>query len=42
MVEWAKWVKGVKTYKLPVINYVSYGVVIYSMVTIVDHTILHI
>ena len=32
--EWAKWVKGVKRYKLPLIRYISRGDVMYSMVTI--------
>ena len=32
--KWVKtWVKGVKRYKLPVIKYLSPGVVMYSMVT---------
>ena len=38
---WAKWVKGVKRYKLSVIKYIVMGVT-YSMVTIVDNTVLHI
>ena len=38
---WAKWVKGVKRYKLPVIKQVSPGDVMYSMATIVHKTVLH-
>ena len=32
---WTKWVKGMKTYKLPVIKYISPGDIMYSMVTLV-------
>ena len=40
--EWAKWVKVVTKHKLPVVKYKSRGDVIYSMVTIVNKTILYI
>ena len=37
---WVEWVKGVKRYTLPVIKYS--GDVIYSMITIVNDTVLYI
>ena len=40
--EWAKWVKEVTKHKLPVVKYKSRGDVIYSMVTIVNKTVLYI
>lgn len=40
-VEWAKWVKKVKTYKPSVIKEVSHGDVAYSMVTMVNNTVFH-
>ena len=42
VMEWAKWVKGVKTYELPVIKYIRHGGVTYSMATIFTNTVLHI
>ena len=38
----AKWVKGVERYKLQIIKKVSPGDVMYSMVTIVNNTVLYI
>ena len=38
----AKWAKGVKTYELPVIQYIRHGHVTYSMATIFTNTVLHI
>ena len=38
----AKWVKGVKRYKLPVIEYISPGDVMCSVVTLVNNTVSHI
>lgn len=40
--ERAKWVKRVRRYKFPDIKYVSHGDVLYSMVTLVNNTVLHI
>ena len=37
-----KWVSVVKEYKLPVIRLISSGDVMYSIVTIVDSTVLYI
>ena len=42
MGNWTKYVKGIKKYKLPVIKYLSHGGVTYSMVPIVDNTVLYI
>ena len=42
VMEWAKWAKGVKTYELPVIQYIRHGHVTYSMATIFTNTVLHI
>ena len=40
--EWAKWVKEVTKHKLLVTKCKSHGDVIYSMVTIVNNTVLYI
>lgn len=40
--EWAKWVKGVKRYKLLVLIEVSHRDVRYSMVTTANNTMLYI
>lgn len=37
---WAKWVKRVKRHKLSVMKYVNHRDVIYSLVTIVNNTVL--
>ena len=37
-----KWVKEVKRYKLPVIKLISHGYIMYSVVTIVNNTLLNI
>ena len=42
VMEWAKWVKGVKKCELPVIKYIRHGDVTYRMMTIFTNTVLHI
>ena len=37
---WVKWVRGVETFKLLVIKQISHGDVRYSILTIVNNTIL--
>lgn len=40
--EWVKWVKKIKTYKLPVVKLISRGGVMYSMVTVLSNTVLYV
>lgn len=37
---WAKWVKGIKRYKLPIKKYINHGDVMCSMVVIVNNIVL--
>lgn len=37
---WANWVMGVKGYKFLVVKWIGYGVVMYSIVNIVNNTVL--
>ena len=39
---WVKWMKVVIRYKLPVIKQISPGDVIYSMVTIINYTVIYL
>lgn len=39
---WAKWVKAVKRYKLPIIKQISSGDVMYSTVTVVINIVIKV
>ena len=40
--EGAKWVKVIERYKFPIKKYTSHGDLIYSVVTRVNNTVLHV
>ena len=39
---WAKWVKGIKRYKLPVIKYVSHGYEKHSIKNVANNMVIHL